>query len=153
MYDKSMGMCAADMCEGVHTHARRRFSSVTHVLSGPTEYARAAAGGKNDCGGEVAANLMVVGDSELACTAREARALHGMLATIHEVHRCEPCGRNLCLLNGAYCWFGCVLLGFLVHCRVEFCSGHQPNAVLVCPTSPTLLGPMPRGKGIDPFWY
>ncbi len=81
-------MCAADMCEGVLDHARGYFASTTHVLS-PAPPARpgAAAANGRSCGDSAppAASLMVVGDSRLACAAREARALHGMLVTIHEV--------------------------------------------------------------------
>ena len=87
MYEKSMGMCAADMCEGVLAHARRLFSSNVHVLSAPSPHHRAAAGSGKGCEGSDTSvvNLMVVGDSRLSCAAREARALHGMLVTIHEV--------------------------------------------------------------------
>ncbi|CAN0520019.1 unnamed protein product, partial [Ectocarpus sp. 8 AP-2014] len=79
MYEKSMGMCAADMCEGVLAHARGYFSNTIHLLSAPSAYRRhMPAGGK---GAETAdvrtANLMVIGNSKLACAARMARALHG----------------------------------------------------------------------------
>lgn len=85
-----MGMCAADMCEGVLAHARGLFSSAVHVLSAPPAHHRAAAaaaGSERGCesGDPVVGNLMIVGDSRLSCAAREARALHGMLVTIHEV--------------------------------------------------------------------
>lgn len=87
MYEKSMGMCAADMCEGVLAHARGYFSNTIHVLSAPSAHRRhMPAGGKGAETADVGtANLMVIGDSKLACAARMARALHGMLVTIHEV--------------------------------------------------------------------
>lgn len=87
MYEKSMGMCAADMCEGVLAHARGYFSAAVHMLSAPsTHQSTTAGGGKSSRNGDTAsANLMVIGDSDLTCAAREARALHGMLVTIHEV--------------------------------------------------------------------
>lgn len=87
MYEKSMGMCAADMCDGVLAHARRHFATTVHVLAAPDMGCRAAAVGEDGDAGNVGVNLMVVGDSELACAAREAKALHGMLTTIHEVMR------------------------------------------------------------------
>lgn len=85
-----MGMCAADMCEGVLAHARGLFSSTVHVLSAPSPHHRAATGASGrGCESSdpdpTPRNLMVVGDSRLSCAAREARALHGMLVTIHEV--------------------------------------------------------------------
>lgn len=87
MYEKAMGMCAADMCEGVLAHARRSFSTTVHVLSAPSTHLSTTAAAGKGCGNgdAAAANLMVIGDSKLACAAREARALHGMLMTIHEV--------------------------------------------------------------------
>lgn len=93
-------MCAADMCEGVLAHARGSFSTTVHVLSAPSTHhgSTTAVGGKG-CGNgnAAAANLMVVGDSKLACAAREARALHGMLMTIHEV-RCPLLLLQICIL-------------------------------------------------------
>lgn len=85
-----MGMCAADMCEGVLAHAKRRFAATVHVLS-PCDTATSdtaavpaplapLAGGR-----EADEHLMIIRDSELACAAREAKALHGMLTSIHEV--------------------------------------------------------------------
>lgn len=81
-----MGMCAADMCEGMLAHARGLFSSTVHVLSAPSTHHRTnAASGGCENSDPAAGKLMVIGDSRLACAAREARALHGMLVTIHEV--------------------------------------------------------------------
>lgn len=88
MYEKSIGMCAADLCENVLDHARECFVETVHVLSAPaaTHSPPTASSGKGgDNVDKVGGRLVVVGDSELACAAREARALHGMLTTIHEV--------------------------------------------------------------------
>lgn len=85
MYEKSMGMCAADMCENVLGHARRYFAATVHVLSAQVPHSCNATGGKDGGVREGAVNLRIVGDSELVCAAREARALHGMLTTIYEV--------------------------------------------------------------------
>ncbi|CAM9244333.1 unnamed protein product [Ectocarpus fasciculatus] len=92
MYEKSMGMCAADMCEGVLAHAQGYFSNTIHVLSAPSTHRRhMPAGGKGAGTADVGtANLMVIGDSKLACAARMARALHGMLVTIHETFQHLP---------------------------------------------------------------
>ncbi|CAB1113240.1 unnamed protein product [Ectocarpus sp. CCAP 1310/34] len=92
MYEKSMGMCAADMCEGVLAHARGYFSNTIHVLSAASVHRRhMPAGGKGTETADVGtANLMVIGDSKLACAARMARALHGMLVTIHETFQHLP---------------------------------------------------------------
>ncbi|CBN75840.1 conserved unknown protein [Ectocarpus siliculosus] len=92
MYEKSMGMCAADMCEGVLAHARGYFSNTIHVLSAPSAHRRhMLAGGKGAETADVGtANLMVIGDSKLACAARMSRALHGMLVTIHETFQHLP---------------------------------------------------------------
>lgn len=81
-------MCAADMCEGVLAHARGYFSRTVHVLSAtPTRqrYTEASAKNSDPAGNISVNNLMIIGDSKLACAAREAKALHGMLLTIHEV--------------------------------------------------------------------
>lgn len=90
MYEKSMGMCAADICESVLAHAKRRFATNVHVLSSCDTAASGTAAvpaplAPSAGGREVDKYLMIVGDSELACAAREAKALHGMLTTIHEV--------------------------------------------------------------------
>lgn len=87
MYEKSMGMCAADMCEGVLAHARGYFSKTVHVLSAaPTHQRHTGGSAKSGDTADIGVNnLMIVGDSKLSCAAREARALHGMLVTIHEV--------------------------------------------------------------------
>ena len=86
MYEKSVGMSAADMCEGVLDHARHHFASTVHVLPFPAPNRRTAlcTRGGGDC--DTGASLAGSGNSELARAAREGRALHGMLATIHEVH-------------------------------------------------------------------
>lgn len=85
-----MGMCAADICEGVLAHAKQRFAANVHVLSSCDTAASGTAAvpaplGSLAGGREVDEHLMIVGDSELASAAREAKALHGMLTTIHEV--------------------------------------------------------------------
>ena len=94
MYEKSIGMSAADMCEGVLAHAKRRYAGTVHLLAAadtaaaaPAPRASSAFSGEEGGGGRGGGRyeMMIVGDSELACAAREARALHGMLTTIHEV--------------------------------------------------------------------
>ncbi|CAM9503789.1 unnamed protein product [Hapterophycus canaliculatus] len=92
MYEKSMGMCAADMCEGVLDHAREYFSNTIHLLSATSTHqhhteASAKSGGSLDISIN---NPFVIGDSKLSCAAREARALHGMLVTIHETFQHLP---------------------------------------------------------------
>ncbi|CAM9355665.1 unnamed protein product [Scytosiphon promiscuus] len=93
MYEKSMGMCAADMCEGVLAHARGYFSKTVHVLSAtPTRqrHMEASANNGNTSADIHLENSMIIGDSKLSCAAREARALHGMLVTIHETFQHLP---------------------------------------------------------------
>lgn len=85
MYEKSIGMSAADLCENLLAHARRYFDATTHVISASTCTSGKDGGDGNGGGGEIGTNPMVVGVSELVCAAREAKALHGMLTTIHEV--------------------------------------------------------------------
>lgn len=84
MYEKSMGMCAADMCEGVLDHARQYFASTVHVLRAANRRTAPSARDGGDCG--MGVSLGGLGNPELTRAAREARALHGMLATIHEVY-------------------------------------------------------------------
>ena len=81
-----MGMSAADMCEGVLDHARHYFAGTVHVLPFPAPNLRTepSARGGGDC--DTGVSLAGLGKPELARAARMARALHGMLATIHEVH-------------------------------------------------------------------
>lgn len=117
MYEKSMGMCAADMCEGVLAHARVFFSSAVHVLSAPsTRHGDTAARGRGceNHGEPAPENLRVVGDSRLACAAREAKALHGMLVTIHEVSfpPYSTCGENWPLWLAARLWESGVVFFF-----------------------------------------
>eukprot|EP00903_Cladosiphon_okamuranus_P007097 g6896.t1 len=112
MYEKSMGMSAADMCEGVLDHARGLFSSTVHVLSAPSPHHRTAAAGPSERGCDsgdldpAARNLMVVGDSRLTCAAREARALHGMLVTIHETFQHLPEGRMWSIVDSFFFLLG-----------------------------------------------
>eukprot|EP00752_Nemacystus_decipiens_P011121 g9881.t1 len=108
MYEKSMGMCAADMCEGVLAHAKELFSSVMHVLSPPSPPHRAPAGSGRGCETSVpvSGNLMVVGDSRISCAAREAKALHGMLVTIHETFQHLPESRVWSIVDSVFFLFG-----------------------------------------------
>lgn len=83
-----MGMSAADMCEGVLDHARHYFASTVHVLPFPARKRRTAPSARDGGDCDAGVSLAGLGKPELARAAREARALHGMLATIHEVLCC-----------------------------------------------------------------
>lgn len=83
-----MGMNAADLCEALLAHTLRYFEATVHVVSDRVPHPHTNADGeKGDVvsGGVGRDRMMIVGDSELICAARQARALHGMLMTIHEV--------------------------------------------------------------------
>lgn len=83
-----MGMNAADLCEALLAHALRYFATTMHVVSAPVPHAHPDSSGEKGGGtnaGLGGGELVIVGDSELICAAREARAIHGMLTTIHEV--------------------------------------------------------------------
>lgn len=90
MFEKAMGMNAADLCEALLAHALRYFEATVHVVPDRVPHPHTNSDGeKSDgtCGGVGRDRMMIVGNSELICAARQARALHGMLMTIHEV-RC-----------------------------------------------------------------
>lgn len=81
-----MGMSAADMCEGVLDHARHYFASTVHVLPFPAPKRQTVPSARDGGDGDTGVRLAGLENPELARAAREARALHGMLATIHEVY-------------------------------------------------------------------
>lgn len=89
MYEKAMGMSAADLCENVLDHTRRYFAEAIHVVTASTAGPRPTTSEREGVTaiGEGQANLMIVADSELACVGRKARAIHGIMTTIHEVKR------------------------------------------------------------------
>lgn len=82
MYEKAMGMAAADLCESVLAHARRHLTTTAHVAS--VRQSQPCRGASSDPEGSPG-SLLLVSDSELICAAREGKVLHGMLCTIHEV--------------------------------------------------------------------
>lgn len=86
MYEKAVGMPAADLCESVLAYTRQYYSEVLHVASvRPVRPVRSTTS-SGDCRlGDDGVDLTLVGDSEFVCAARGARVLHGMLSTIHEV--------------------------------------------------------------------
>lgn len=119
MYEKAMGMAAADLCDNVLKHARRYFASTVHVVS----VADGDSGGGDVRGGaaEVGSNMMVMDDPELASAAREARALYGMLTTIHEVWWCTLYIQNArCGSASFYVCLLCFYLSLVVD-PSEFC--------------------------------
>lgn len=81
-----MGMSAADMCEGVLDHARPYFASTVHVLPFPAPNRQTAPSARDGGDGDTGVRPAGLRNPELARAGREARALDGMLATIHEVH-------------------------------------------------------------------
>lgn len=77
-----MGTSAADLCSNVVAHAHRYFATNVHVVSTRAAQPTSTANTDGSCSD---GSLALLGDSAFICAAREARVLHGMLTTIHEV--------------------------------------------------------------------